>query len=170
MHKRKRNIIITVVLIASIALMGLDVHENKKQEAFAKAESDRFNKIYTVSDILKDADFNEKLTLNISSIVSTLDEPYPRLNVENEEQQKQIIDAINNLQLKRTKDATPFVDVDYIINIKLNKEYALNVFEKKKQIRFLDLSNESTEVEDEYLDYYTILNGDEFFDILKGIQ
>ncbi|KOP78131.1 hypothetical protein AMS59_13590 [Lysinibacillus sp. FJAT-14745] len=164
---RKRNIFITVVLITSIALMGLDVYENKKQEAIAKTESER---IYTVSDILKDADFNEKPTLNIRAVVSTLLEPHPIINVENEEQQKRIMDAINNLQLKKTNDATPLKDVDYLINIKLNKEYALHVFEKKKQIQLLDLNNDSTEIDDEYLYYYTILNGDEFFDALKDIQ
>ncbi|MFJ5566784.1 hypothetical protein [Lysinibacillus xylanilyticus] len=51
---RKRNIFITVaVLITSIILMGLDVYENKEREALAKAEAER---IYTISDILKDAD------------------------------------------------------------------------------------------------------------------
>jgi len=52
----KRNIFITVaVLITSIILMGLDVYENKEWEALAKAGAER---IYTISDILKDADFN----------------------------------------------------------------------------------------------------------------
>ncbi|MFJ5566785.1 hypothetical protein [Lysinibacillus xylanilyticus] len=76
--------------------------------------------------------------------------------------------AINNLQLKQIKDITSLNDVDYLINMKLNKEYTLHVYEKKKQIYFIDLSD-STKVDDEYLYNYTILNGDEFFDALKDI-
>ncbi|MFJ7983536.1 hypothetical protein ACIQ1D_25240 [Lysinibacillus xylanilyticus] len=81
---RKRNIFITVaVLITSIILMGLDVYENKEREALAKAEAER---IYTISYILKDADFNKKPTLNIRTVVSTPLEPLLKSNVENEEQ------------------------------------------------------------------------------------
>ncbi|WP_016992458.1 hypothetical protein [Lysinibacillus boronitolerans] len=47
----------------------------------------------------------------------------------------------------------------------------MHVSEKKKQIAFLDLDNDSTKTEDKFLYEYTILNGDdEFFDALKGIQ
>jgi len=164
---RKRNIFITVVLVACVSLMGLDVYENKKQEAIAKAESER---IYTVSDILKDADFNERPTLDFRAILSKPLEHHPVINIENEEQQKRIISAINNLQLKQRKDDIPpsLNDVDYFINIKLNKEYALHIYEKKKQIYFINLSD-APKVDDEYLYSYTILNGDEFFDALKDI-
>ena len=81
------------------------------------------------------------------------------------------MNAINNLQVQKTKDLTPFEDVDYVINIKLNKEYGLPVFEKKKQIAIVDLDNDSTKADEKFLYYYTILKGDdEFFDALKDIQ
>ena len=70
------------------------------------------------------------------------------------------MNAINNLQVQKTKDLTPFEDVDYVINIKLNKEYGLHVFEKKKQIAFVDLDNDSTKADDKFLYHYTILKGD----------
>ena len=79
---RKRNIFIKVaVLITSIIFMGLDVYENKEREALAKAE-----RIYTISDILKDADFKKKPILNIRTVVSTPLESLLKSNVENEEQ------------------------------------------------------------------------------------
>lgn len=164
---RKRNIFIAVVLVACVCLMGLDVYENKKHEAIAKAESER---IYTVSDILKDADFNEKPTVDIRAILSKPLEQHPVINIENEEQQKRIISAINNLQLKQRKDDVPLSlnEVDYFINIELNKEYALHIYEKQKQIHFINLSD-APKVDDEYLYSYTILNGDEFFDTIKDI-
>ncbi len=171
-NMRKRLFITISVLAVVIGLMVWDVYENKelkKQEAIAKAE---FEKIYTVADIFEDANLNEKPTsLNISVIESTPLESHPRINVEDEEQQKAIMDAINKLQVQKTTDFTPFEDVDYIINIKLNKEYGFNVFEKNKEIIFIDLDNDSTKVDDKLLYHYRIVNGDdEFFDTLKDIQ
>ncbi|MEA0566029.1 MULTISPECIES: hypothetical protein [Lysinibacillus] len=168
---RKRVFITISVLAVVIGLMGWDVYENKelkKQEAIAKAE---FEKVYTVADIFDDANLNEKPTsLNIRIIESEPLNP-DRVNVTDEKQQKQIMDAINNLQVQKTLDATPYKDIDYAIDIESNKGYGLHVSEKKKQIAFLDLDNDSTKVEDKFLYEYTILSGDdEFFDALKGIQ
>ncbi len=166
---RKRKIFITVaVLITTIFLMGLDVYENKEREAIAKAEKAESERIHTISDILKDADFNKKPTLSIRTVITTLLEPVHTTNVENEKQQKRIMSAINNLQLKQSKDVNFLKDVDYFISMELNKEYAIHVYEKKKQIDFINLSD-APKVDDKYLPSYTILNGDEFFDALKDI-
>lgn len=81
------------------------------------------------------------------------------------------MDAINNLQVQKTPGATPYEDIDYAIDIESTKGYGLHVSEKKKQIAFLDLDNDSTKTEDKFLYEYTIVNGDdEFFDALKNIQ
>lgn len=166
---RKRIFITISILAVAIGLMAWDMYENKefkKQEAIAKAESE---KIYTVADILKDADFNQTPTLNIGTVVTTFQEPFPII-IENEEQQKQIMDAIKNLQLKQTKEVTALENTDYLIDLTLNKKYTLYVFEKENQIRLSD-NDISTDSAKEYLYYYTILNGgDEFFDALKSIQ
>lgn len=170
-NMRKRLFITISVLAVVIGLMVWDVYENKelkKQEAIAKAE---FEKIYTVADIFEDANLNEKPTsLNIRIIESEPLNP-DRINVTVEKQQKQIMDAINNLQVQKTLGATPYEDIDYAIDIESTKGYGLHVSEKKKQIAFLDLDNDSTKTEDKFLYEYTILNGDdEFFDALKDIQ
>lgn len=82
---RKRSIFIVIfVVIVSLALMGLDVYENKK-EATLKAEAE---KIYTVSDIMKDADFNaDKMKLGIGIIDGNI-EDYETIFIEEEEQRK----------------------------------------------------------------------------------
>lgn len=143
----------------------------EKQEAIAKAE---FEKVYTVSEIFDTADLNEKLnSLEIllidseqliqemktgESILS------PKINVTDEKQQKRIIDAINNLQVQKTRDFFGPLETDYTIIINSNEEYVLNIFEEKKQIVFLGLN-------DEFLYPYKILKGDdEFFDALNEIQ
>ncbi|WP_445477482.1 hypothetical protein ACULLL_13235 [Lysinibacillus irui] len=168
---RKRLFITISVLAVVIGLMVWDDYENnelKKQETIAKAE---FEKIYTVANIFEDANLNEKPTsLNIRIIESEPLNP-DRVNVTDEKQQKQIMDAINNLQVQKTLGATPYEDIDYAINIESTKGYGLHVSEKKKQIAFLDLDNDSTKTEDKFLYEYTILKGDdEFFDDLKDIQ
>ncbi|WP_431812121.1 hypothetical protein [Lysinibacillus sp. FW12] len=168
---RKRLFITISVLAVVIGLMVWDVYENKelkKHEAIAKAE---FEKIYTVADIFDDANLNEKPTsLNIRIIESEPLNP-DRVNVTDEKQQKQIMDAINNLQVQKTLDATPYKDIDYAIDIESNKGYGLHVSEKKKQIAFLDLDNDSTKTENKFLYEYKILKGaNEFFNALKDIQ
>lgn len=51
------------------------------------------------------------------------------------------------------------------------KSYGLHVSEKKKQIAFLDLDNDSTKTENKFLYEYKILKGaNEFFNALKDIQ
>lgn len=170
-NMRKRLFITISVLAVVIGLMVWDVYENKelkKHEAIAKAE---FEKIYTVADIFEDANLNEKPTsLNILIIESEPLNP-ERVNVTNEKQQKQIMDAINNLQVQKTLGATPYEDMDYSINIESNKGYGLHVSEKKKQIAFLDLDNDSTKTENKFLYEYKILKGaNEFFNALKDIQ
>lgn len=170
-NMRKRLFITISVLAVVIGLMVWDDYENnelKKQETIAKAE---FEKIYTVADIFEDANLKEKPTsLNIRIIESEPLNP-DRVNVTDEKQQKQIMDAINKLQVQKTLGATPYEDIDYAINIESTKGYGLHVSEKKKQIAFLDLDNDSTKTEDKLLYEYTILKGDdEFFDALKDIQ
>ncbi|MFJ5764517.1 hypothetical protein ACIP9C_04090 [Lysinibacillus sp. NPDC093210] len=165
MRKRTIFIVIGVVLIC-IALMGLDVYENKKREAALKAEAE---KIYTVSDIMKDANFgDENATLHIGAVVVTLQEPFPTIKIENVDQKKRIINELNKLQLKQIKGFTSLEKTAYLIDIALNKEYTLYVFENEKQIRFLDY-DDSTGSAKEYLYYYTILNGEDFFEALKDL-
>ncbi|QPQ36753.1 hypothetical protein [Lysinibacillus sp. JNUCC-52] len=165
MRKRRIFLIIAVGVI-SVVLMGLDVYENKKRDAALKAEAE---KIYTVSDIMKDANFSdENATLYIGAVVATLQEPFNTIKVENPVQKKRIIDELNNLQLKQIKGFTSLEKTAYLIDIKLNKNYTLYVFENEKQIRFLDF-DDSTGSESEYLYYYTILNGDDFFNALKNL-
>ncbi|MGE7844127.1 hypothetical protein ACQKNX_25585 [Lysinibacillus sp. NPDC093712] len=165
MRKRTIFIVISVVLV-SIALMGLDIYENKTREAALKAEAE---KVYTVSDIMKDANFgDENATLYIGAVVATLQEPFPTIKIENVDQKKRIINEINKLQLKQIKGFTSLEKTAYLIDITLNKEYTLYVFENEKQIRFLDYDDSTGSVK-EYLYYYTILNGEDFFEALKDV-
>lgn len=167
---KKRTILIAVCTITLIVgFMIWDIYENKQkqeQEALAKAE---FEKVYTASDIFGE---EGKLTsLNIEVIESTPLNSNPKINVQDEKQQKRMMNAINNLQVQKTLNRMPFQDVDYVITIQLDKEYVMNVFEKEKQIAFLDINNNSGKVDEGFHYQYKILKGsDEFFDTLKNIQ
>ncbi|KOS66308.1 hypothetical protein AEA09_18925 [Lysinibacillus contaminans] len=168
--KKRTMLKIVGVFAIIISFMVWDVYENKelkKQEAIAKAE---FEKVHTVSDIFDIADSNEKLTsleiLLIASeqlihVMKTKESILPpKINVTDEKQQKRIIDAINNLQVQKTRDFFGTLETDYTIIINSNEEYILNVSEEKKQIEFVG-SN------DEFFYQYKILKGDdEFFDAL----
>lgn len=174
MLTRKRIFITISVIVVVIALMGWDVYENKelqKQEAIAKVE---FEKVHTISDIFDTDNSNEKLTsleiLLIDSeqlihVMETKESILPtKINVTDETQQKRIIDAINNLQVQKTRDFFGTLETDYTIIVKSNEDYSLNVSEEKKQIEFLGLN-------DEFFYPFKILKGDdEFFDALNEIQ
>lgn len=172
--KKRTMLKIVGVFVIVISLMVWDVYENKelkKQEAIAKAE---FEKVHTVSDIFDTANSNEKLTsleillIDSEQLIQVMKTGKsilpPKINVTDEKQQKRIMDAINNLQVQKTRDFFGTLETDYTIIIKSNEEYSLNVSEEKKQIEFLG-SN------DEFLYQYKILKGDdEFFDALNDIQ
>lgn len=176
--KKRTMLTIVGVFTIIIGLMIWDVYENKelkKQEAIAKAE---FEKVHTVSDIFDTAYSNEKLTsleiLLIESeqlidVMKTKESILPpKINITDEKQQKRIMDAINNLQVQKTRDFFGTLETDYTIFI--NKEYVLNVSEDKKQIEFVGLVDDS-KGNDEFLYQYKILKGnDEFFDALNEIQ
>lgn len=178
--KKRTMLKIVGVFAIIISFMVWDVYENKelkKQEAIAKAE---FEKIQTVSDILDNANINEKLTsldiLLIDSeqlihVMKTGESILPpKINVTDEKQQKRIMDAINNLQVQKTHDFFGTLETDYTILINSNEEYGLNVSEEKKQIEFVGSVDDSKR-NDEFLYQYKILKGDdEFFDALNDIQ
>lgn len=175
--KKRTMLKIVGVFTIIISLMVWDVYENKelkKQEAIAKAE---FEKVHTISDIFDTADSNEKLTsLEILLIeseqlihVMKTEESIlpPKINVTDEKQKKRIMDAINNLQVQKTRDFFGTLETDYTIII--NKEYVLNVSEEKKQIEFVGSVDDSKR-NDEFLYQYKVLKGDdEFFDALNDI-
>lgn len=178
MWKRKRIFITISIIAVVIALMGWDVYEKKelkKQEAIAKAE---FEKVYTVSEIFDTADLNEKLNsleillIDSEQLIQEMKTGEsilpPKINVTDEKQQKRIIDAINNLQVQKTRDFFGPLETDYTIIINSNEEYVLNIFEEKKQIEFLV---DDSIRNDEFHYQYKILKGDdEFFDALDDIQ
>ncbi|MEK5333730.1 hypothetical protein [Lysinibacillus sp. FSL W8-0992] len=151
---RKRSIFIVIfVVIVSLALMGLDVYENKKREATLKAEAE---KIYTVSDIMKDADFNaDKMKLGIGIIDGNI-EDYETIFIEEEEQRKKIVHNFQNLQLQISNNIYMLSDADYWFKIKSNKDYYIYIFKDKKEICF---SSDTR--------YFKILNSDEFFNTLE---
>jgi hypothetical protein len=153
MRKRTIFIVIGVVLIC-IALMGLDVYENKKREAALKAEAE---KIYTVSDIFKDADFStEKIKLGIGIINGNI-EDYETIFIEDEEQRKQIVHNLHNLQLQKSNSIYMLSDADYWVKIKSHKDYYIYIFKDEKEICF---SGDTR--------YFNMINSDEFFDIIEN--
>ncbi len=152
MRKRTIFIIIGVVLLC-IVLMGLDVYENKKREAALKAEAE---KVYTVSDIMKDADFNaDKMKLGIGIIDGDI-EDYETIFIEEEEQRKKIVHNFQNLQLQISNNIYMLSDADYWFKIKSNKDYYIYIFKDEKEICF---SSDTR--------YFKILNSDEFFNTLE---
>lgn len=151
---RKRTILIVIfVVLVSIALMGLDIYENKTREAALKAEAE---KVYTVSDIFKDADFStEKVKLGIGIINGNI-EDYETVFIEDEEQLKQIAHLVQNLHLQISNNIYMLSDADYWVKIKSNKDYYIYIFKDEKEICF---SSDTR--------YFKILNSDEFFNTLE---
>ncbi|WP_155593832.1 hypothetical protein [Lysinibacillus cavernae] len=144
---RKRIFITISVLAVVIGLMAWDVYENNKQEALAIAKA---QKIHTVSDILKNPDFNVQITtLDINNVA-----------VENEVQQKRIIHALANLKLQESKNFYPWEQATRV-DIKADKEYSMYVFEKEKNIFFMT---------GEHSISYDIVNGENLFEALKDNQ
>ncbi|TKI71644.1 hypothetical protein FC756_04525 [Lysinibacillus mangiferihumi] len=152
MRKRRIFLIIAVAVI-SVVLMGLDVYENKKRDAALKAEAE---KIYTVTDILKDADFSEdNIKLGIGIIKGNI-EDYETIFIEDEEQQKQLLHHLQNLQFQISNNIYMLSDADYWMKINSDEDYYIYIFNDGKEIR---LDNDTR--------YFNILNNDEFSDILQ---
>lgn len=151
---RKRTIFILMgVVIISIVLMGLDVYENKKREAALKAEAE---KIYTVSDIMKDADFStDNMKLGIGIINGNI-EDYETIFIEDAEQLKQIVHHLHNLQLQISTNIYMLSDADYWLKVKSNEDYSMYIFKDEKEICF----NSDTRC-------FKIINSDEFFNSIE---
>lgn len=144
---RKRIFIAISVIVAIGCLMVWDVYENKKQEAVAMAKAE---KIHTVSDILKNTDFNvDETTLAINNVA-----------VENEEQRTQIINELANLKLQESKNFYPWEQAT-LVHITADKKYAMYVFEKEKNIFFRTGQHSIS---------YDIVNGESFFNALNKIN
>lgn len=151
---RKRTLLAFGTIAIIISFMAWDIYENKKKETAAIAQAE---KIYTTSDILKDADFNvEETAFTIR--------PFPyeenEIVVENNEQRKQIIEKLANLKLQESTKSYPFKN-SKMIQLKLNKEYDLFLFEKEKNIYFPNSENSNS---------YDIVDGDDFFELLTNVS
>lgn len=153
MGKRRIFLIITVAVI-SVVLMGLDVYENKKREVALKEEAE---KIYTVTDILKDADYSaDNIKLGIGIIKGNI-EDYETILIEDEEHQKQLVDHLQNLHFQISNNIYMLSDADYWLKINSNENYYyIYIFNDGKEIR---LDNDTR--------YFNILNSEEFSDILQ---
>ena len=151
---KKRTKLITVcAIVIIVGFMGLDIYENKKMEMAAIAKKE---KVYTASDILKDANFSvEETAISIRPV------PYEfhKIVIEKEEHRKQIIKELADLKFKESDNIYPF-EQGYTVQLTLNKEYNMFVFEKEKNI-FVD---------DERGGSYDIVDGESFFKALNKVS
>lgn len=149
---KKRTALITIGIVSSIiAFMIWDIYEDKKIKAAAE-------KIYTMSEVLNDADFNVEET---AIIIRPIKDETLRINIENEEERNQFIKNITNLKLKKSTGSHQYKE-GIFIQLTLNKKYFMYVFEKEKSILIQTNENSGS---------YDIVNSERFFEELnKFIQ
>ncbi len=152
---RKRTMLIAVgAIVIIVGFMGWDMYENKKKETAAIA---KMEKMYTASDILKDANFSvEETAISIRPVPHEAH----KIVVENEEHRKQIIKELADLKLRESDNFYPFEQGD-TVQLTLNKEYSMFVFEKEKNI-FFQTGEHSVS--------YDIVDGESFFNALNKVS
>jgi len=159
--KKHTLLIVAFFITIFVGLTGWKIYDNKGNETETETEPEIVAtsnppKIYTVADILKDADFSvEETALIINPDLSD----NQNIIVENEEQRKRFINELANLKLKKSVHSYLLSESKYI-KVTLNKDYSFHLFEKEKNIFF---SGDKIGVT------YDIVEGEGFFEILDEV-
>ena len=149
--------------IVSLVIIWLSVGAWQTYQ-IQKAEAAAAQKIYTVSDIFKDADIfkgadfdSEKAKISHLELLPT--EIFTV--IEDEERKKQIVKELNELKLRKSENFYPYREEGTRLVIELDgKEYLMFLFEEEKNIFFgakYDFS-------------FDVTNGEEFFNLLHEIS
>lgn len=145
---RKRMMFVVIACIV-VSFMGWDIYENNEKEKVALA---RDKKIYTISEILGENEFNAQESH--VRIIENSSKDGGRIEKE-EEQREQIIEELSNLMLKESKEI-PQLDNKKLISITLNKDHLLYVLEKEQHIQVVDYKEGIPQ-------HFAIINGEDFF-------
>lgn len=150
----KKRIFLTAIcaLIIFGSFMGGRLYESKQNTI---ANQEKSENIYTVKDILTEADFDIEGT-ELSYRPDTLESHAFVINAE--EERKQIIKELLDLEFIPSAMIYNFKEGG-TMKLNLNQNYTIFVYEHEKNMYFRDDSNE--------IHSYNIINPDKFFDLLN---
>ncbi|MGE7983711.1 hypothetical protein [Solibacillus sp. NPDC093137] len=151
----KKRIFITAIcaLVILGAFMGGRLYESKQNPTVTQEKNEN---IYTIKSILTEADFDIE-----STELSIRPDPLEgyKVDVKTEEERKIIIKELLDLKLIPSYMTYNFKEGS-TIKLNLNQNFTIFVYEREKNIYFLDDSNG--------IHSYNIINSDKFFNILNS--
>lgn len=151
----KKRIFITAIcaLVILGAFMGGRLYESKQNTI---ANQEKNENIYTIKDILTEADFSIEGT-ELSYRPDTLESH--AVVIKTEEKRKQVIKELLDLEFIPSAMTYNFKE-GATMKLNLNQNFTIFVYEGEKNIYFLDDSNG--------IHSYNIINPDKFFNILNS--
>lgn len=158
--KKRILLILAFFITILIGLTGWKIYDNNEAETEIEKEPEivttsKPQKIYTVADIFKDADFSaEETTLSIQLTPGESD----KIFIENKEQRNQIINELVNLKLQLSPNLYPFTEASLIKVTLMDKRYSMFLYEKENNIFFINAENTNA---------YHITDGEKLYKLLN---